>query len=108
MASLGKLAAGLAHELNNPASAAARSASLVAHALSELDDAALAVGAAQLAANERSLIDRLRDVCVASPTTAVLTPVERADREEEISDWLADHGADESFAASLAETDLKR
>src|SRR6476659_4872403 len=39
MASLGKLAAGLAHELNNPASAAARSAQLVTEALVESDEA---------------------------------------------------------------------
>ncbi len=43
MASLGKLAAGLAHELNNPASAAARSAQLVSDALAESDDAARAL-----------------------------------------------------------------
>src|SRR3982751_1933431 len=48
MASLGKLAAGLAHELNNPASAATRSAQLMPEALVESDDAARALGAAGL------------------------------------------------------------
>src|SRR5678815_4514094 len=39
MASLGKLAAGLAHELNNPASAATRSAQLLGEAVEEAEEA---------------------------------------------------------------------
>jgi signal transduction histidine kinase len=106
MASLGKLAAGLAHELNNPASAAARSAQLVSEALTELDEAARALGAAQLVPNEVELIDLVRSRCLAVPTTSVLSPLERSDREESMADWLAAHGANESFAAPLAETDV--
>src|SRR5512135_2190099 len=58
MASLGKLAAGLAHELNNPASAAARSAQLVSEALAESDEASRALGAAQFEPDEQAVIDR--------------------------------------------------
>jgi hypothetical protein len=46
MLSLGKLAAGLAHELNNPASAAARSAEALIDALASADTASRAFGAA--------------------------------------------------------------
>ena len=106
MASLGKLAAGLAHELNNPASAAARSARLVSEMLEESDVAARALGAAQLDARETALIDRVRVRCFAASGTSVLSPLERADREESIARWLVDRGADESFAAALAETDV--
>ena len=45
MISLGKLAAGLAHELNNPASATVRAAKLLLEGLTEADDAARALGA---------------------------------------------------------------
>src|SRR5579872_1428368 len=106
MASLGRLAAGLAHELNNPASAAARSAQLVANMLVESDDAARALGATGLSPDETALVERVRGSCVAARATSVLTPLERADREEAIAEWLAEHDVDASFAAALAETEL--
>jgi signal transduction histidine kinase len=104
MASLGKLAAGLAHELNNPASAAARSAQLVTEALVESDDASRALGASGLDATELEVIDRVRTICLATSTTSVLSPIERADREESFADWLATHDADDSLAPTLADT----
>ncbi len=106
MASLGKLSAGLAHELNNPASAAARSAHFVSAALADADKAARALGAERLDARELALIERVRSVCLEQPATSVLTPLERSDREESIADWLAEHDADESLAEELSETDV--
>jgi signal transduction histidine kinase len=106
MASLGKLAAGLAHELNNPASAAARSAQLMSEALAESDAAAREFGAADLDAQALAIVERVRSVCGAAPVTSVLSPLGRSDREESLADWLLDHGADDALAASLAETDV--
>jgi len=106
MASLGKLSAGLAHELNNPASAAARSAQLVLAALTEADKAARALGAERLEPGEVAVIERIRSVCLDKPATSVLTPLERSDREESIVDWLADHDVDDALADELAETDV--
>ena len=106
MASLGKLAAGLAHELNNPASAAARSAQLVSRALAESDEAARAFGASHLDARAHAIVERFRSACGASAATSVLTPLERADREESVADWLQAHGLDDALAAPLAETSV--
>lgn len=106
MASLGKLAAGLAHELNNPASAAARSAQLVSQAVIESEDASRVFGAAGLDPRALALVERVRSACGATVATRVLSPLERADREEALADWLMDHGVDDALAAPLAETDV--
>jgi signal transduction histidine kinase len=127
MISLGKLAAGLAHELNNPASAAARSAQLLAKGLVDADDAARALAAARLTDAQLEAADRARAMCTVAaggsdpavapgvsatfrvPTAhrlsaSVASPLERADREDALSEWLEGRGADTSAAAALADT----
>ena len=66
MSSLGKLAAGLAHELNNPASAVARSAQGLKLRLSEVETASRALGAARLSEAELAAVDRARGLSLAS------------------------------------------
>lgn len=101
--SLGKLASGLAHELNNPASAVVRSAKMLAGGLNASEEAARHLGAANLSEDQLRSIDELRAMC-ASHAPAALSPIARADREDAISEWLADHGCDEASAAPLADT----
>ena len=64
VASLGRVAAGLAHELNNPASAATRGAKLFGDAIAEAEDAARVLGAAQLTESERAAVERARGNCL--------------------------------------------
>ena len=102
--SLGKLAAGLAHELNNPASAAVRSAKMLAESVSAAEDAARQIAAAGLSDSQLASIETARTVCHESHALAALSPVARADREDTIADWLADHDASEDSATTLADT----
>jgi signal transduction histidine kinase len=102
--SLGRLAAGLAHELNNPASAAARSAKMLTESLGAAEAAARRLGAARLSDAQLAAIDSVRELCRTPAASTGLSAVARADREDAIGDWLASHGANEGCAVPLAET----
>jgi signal transduction histidine kinase len=104
MVSLGKLSAGLAHELNNPASAVARSARRLHAAMGEADRAARALARVGLTQDQLEAVDRVREACMGTTPAVSLSPLERADREDEIAGWLEAHGADHSAVDALAET----
>jgi signal transduction histidine kinase len=106
MVSLGKLSAGLAHELNNPASAIERSAALLEDRLEESEQASRALGASRLTDDQFAAVDATRASCLATRVHRVLSPIERAEREEAMADWLADHALDVSTADTLAETEV--
>jgi signal transduction histidine kinase len=101
LTSLGKLAAGLSHELNNPASAATRGARLLGEMLTEVGEAAQALGAENLTEMQRQQVATLRMRCLL-PSGA--SAIERSEREDDISSWLEAHGANLSPAAGLADS----
>lgn len=106
MLSLGKLAAGLAHELNNPASALVRSAKELRGRLAEMEATALALGAVGLSHEQLAAIARVRARCEQMEARMALTPLERADRQEAVADWLDRRGMRADVAESLTETPL--
>ncbi len=106
MASLGKLSAGLAHELNNPASAIERSAALLEDRLDDAEQATRALGASRLTDGQLAAIDAVRESCLATRLHDVLSPIQRAEREDAIADWLSDHDVDADISGPLAETSV--
>jgi signal transduction histidine kinase len=95
MAALGTLAAGLAHELNNPAAAISRSAAQLRDALAERE---------RLAAQLRSLaidphqMEALGALHTERTTEAPLRdPLALSEQEDELQEWLEDHGVGEAW-----------
>jgi signal transduction histidine kinase len=106
MISLGKLSAGLAHELNNPASAIERSVCLLTDRLEDCDSAARALEAARLTDDQLSAVDAIRESCLSKKTVGVRSALEQIDREDAIADWLAKRGLDAGNAQILADTEV--
>jgi signal transduction histidine kinase len=103
LVALGKLAAGLAHELNNPASAMVRSAKALGELLDQGEAAARALGALGLTDAQLAGLDGIHDTCLAAPVRT-WSPLERADREDALATWLTAHDTDAGLAVPLAET----
>ena len=90
LAALGKLSAGLAHELNNPAAAVRRAADHLATALVTQDARALRLGAFALSAEQIAVLETARRSV--STSSRVLDPITSSDREDELAFFLEDHG----------------
>lgn len=104
MASLGKMSAGLAHELNNPAAAAGRSAKRLAEQKNEAEDSARALFACGLNEAQLVALDEARAYCLMVPPSFLDTPLDRADRVDALAEWLEGHGGEMDQATALAET----
>jgi signal transduction histidine kinase len=106
MVSLGRLAAGLAHELNNPASAVMRGAKALTVALDELEGAERALGLACLPSATLQQIDRLRATHWADSAQPARSAIERADREDALEDWLDARGVSIPDVGPLARSSI--
>ena len=96
--SLGTMAAGLAHELNNPAAAAKRASAELAEALEVLGSTiGLFVEAGISREEAEQLVAIQRQVVASCRSRAAASRVELADAEDEIGDALEQLGVQEAF-----------
>jgi signal transduction histidine kinase len=95
LASLGKLAAGLAHELNNPAGAAKRAAASLSEVRMQLRNAYLRIDCRELSPQQRSYIAKFENTALDRAATGEpvnWNSLEQADREDELLDWMDSRG----------------
>ncbi len=101
--SLGRLSAGLAHELNNPASAAVRSASRLRSVLAKRSKCAVALRGQVLSPEARNLLAGLGESIVAyAESSQPIDALEQSDRESELAEWLETLGRSGELAGGLA------
>ena len=95
---LGSLSAGLTHELNNPAAAAVRATSVLQQRVSKMREKLAALAAGHLDEAALQTLIKFQDEAAQKVADAPkLTALESADREDDISDWLEDHGVGHGF-----------
>jgi signal transduction histidine kinase len=103
LAALGKLSAGLAHELNNPAAAAKRATAQLRTAIKRIKDASVELGRRELSSAQKAEIEKLETAFVQSdqpPGDALAI----SDLEEKVDSLLRSHGQNDlwQLAADLA------
>jgi signal transduction histidine kinase len=99
--SLGTMAAGLAHELNNPAAAIGRSATEAREAFREASEKAAELGGLHLSDEQRYFVAGLPEEVAQRPENAAsLDSLETSDLEDELAAWMEDHGAEEGWEIS--------
>jgi signal transduction histidine kinase len=108
LAGLGKLSAGLAHELNNPASAATRAASQLRETLQKIRDASQELGRRNLSPEQKQEISRIENSVAATnePPPNALTI---SDLEDRLDSLLRSHGQEDlwQLASDLAHKNVK-
>ncbi len=108
LASLGKLSAGLAHELNNPASAAKRAASQLRQMLTKIRNASLELGKRVLTPAQKAEIEKM-EASFTQPNVVPPDALTMSDLEDQIDSLLRSHGQNDLWmlAAGLARRNIK-
>src|ERR1035437_5578955 len=108
MLALGKLSAGLAHELNNPASALVRSSARLRELLALRREHAIALKGDTATPEARAIMLSLSEtVAEAARRSGSLDDLERADRADDLAEWLEAHQLPAAVASVLSEAGVE-
>jgi signal transduction histidine kinase len=96
--SLGRLSAGLTHELNNPATAAVRATASLRELVSKMRRKLGHLATSDVDPKALVALTELQESAVEKMAKAEkLSPVEVGEAEDVLSDWLEDHGLDDAW-----------
>jgi signal transduction histidine kinase len=102
---LGKLSAGLAHELNNPAAAAQRATASLREALETVRDASIRLSRHALSSEQREMITHFEREAGQFTQAIPADPLAQSDREERVATWLESRHVPEAWKIAPALTD---
>lgn len=97
MASLGTLAAGLMHELNNPGSAARRAASQLRDNLMRMHELSARFARLELNPEQKMCLYDLQTKALTSKETIAMNSLEQSDAEEALAEWMESHGIENAW-----------
>jgi len=108
LVSLGKLAAGLAHELNNPSAAATRATSQLQSMLMKIKDASFELGRRSLSDAKRLEMESVEQSLMRTDISP-LDPFSLSDLEDRLNAVLSNHGQVDAWqlSASLARCNMQ-
>ncbi|BAZ11806.1 hypothetical protein NIES4071_36320 [Calothrix sp. NIES-4071] len=95
--SLGTLSAGLAHELNNPASAVQRNVQCLETILQKLPILALKLHTSEITSEQLTFLTELYQKLASTQTAAILDPLAQSEAEDAVSDWLEANDIENSW-----------
>ncbi len=97
MAALGKLSAGLAHELNNPAAAAQRATGQMREVIGKMQTAGLQLNRKLNPAQLDKVSELQREAVEKAKTPSNLSTLDQSEREDELIAWLEDRDVPEPW-----------
>lgn len=108
MIALGRLSAGLAHELNNPTAAICRTSGNLGRRLTEQSSIVMSMAQRNLTKETIAAMEHFRKVACAPKTEEYLSPLTRSDREEELANWFESRRFEDpwALAGAFADTGL--
>lgn len=97
LASLGTMAAGLMHELNNPGAAARRATALLRENLTRLQQLSLRSCRMELHTEEVNCLSDLQEYILQPHKAAVISSMQQADAEDALAQWLEEAGIEDAW-----------
>jgi signal transduction histidine kinase len=109
MASLGTLAAGLMHELNNPGAAARRAAAQLRSNLMRMHELSAKFSKTELSREQKQCLHDLQEHTLSAKQPIVMNSLEQSDAEEALAEWMEESNIENSWkmAPTLVSIGLK-